>query len=172
MAATIRPLRDDDLVPLEAVARRVKARDNYPVWLPDDDLLGFLTRPTALASWVAEVEGVLAGHVALHPRSSRPVMDCARAAGIGGDIGVIARLLVGPDHRRLGIAADLLAVCHREALSRGLVSILDVVSTSAGAIALYRGAGWVEIGSVTHHLPDGSTVSELVFRGPDCGPGS
>lgn len=165
MPVTIRPLRDDDLVPLEAVARRVKERDNYPVWLPDDDLLRFLTTPVAYAAWVAEVDGAIAGHVALHPRSSRAVMDCARAAGIEGDIGVIARLLVNPDHRRLGLAASLLDRCRREAVARGMVPILDVVSTSAGAIALYRGAGWTEIGSVTHHLPDDLTISELVFRG-------
>ena len=44
----------DDLVEL---ATTVRAVDDYPVYLPDGDLVRFLTRPTPLAAWVAEAAG-------------------------------------------------------------------------------------------------------------------
>jgi hypothetical protein len=40
------------------------------------------------------------------------------------------------------------------------------VAEARKAIALYESAGWTRIGSADMTLPDGTTITELVYRGP------
>jgi len=41
--------------------------------------------------------------------------------------------------------------------------VLDVVESAHAAIALYRSAGWVEVGRTSLSLSDGRELRELVF---------
>lgn len=159
----IRPRAADDLDAVVAIAERVHLHDGYPVYRPPTGLQDFLARPAPLAAWVATDDDTIVGHVALNPSSSQAVMTLARESGIGGDIGVVARLLVDPDRRREGWARQLLDRARDAALGDERVPVLDVVASSAPAIALYRRAGWVELGTVTLTLPDGRELDELVF---------
>lgn len=90
-------------------------------------------------------------------------MQLLRDAGIAGPIGAVARLLVDPGCRRHGVAGDLLQTVRVAAQSQHRTPMIEVVESSHAAIALYRRAGWVEVGRTTLPLPDGRELSELVF---------
>jgi GNAT superfamily N-acetyltransferase len=141
--------------------------DRYPVSLPPD-MRGFLAWPGAYAAWVAEQSGQIVGHVALHPRTSFPVLERAGQA-LGQpleNLAVVARLFVAPSARRGGVAQRLLEVAADEAVTRGLWPVLDVATTLVAAIRLYDACGWTCVGQVTVHLDDGMAVDELVYLGP------
>jgi GNAT superfamily N-acetyltransferase len=163
----IRERRDDDLGDLVDVAARVRALDNYPMFLPDGDFVRFLTRPTPIASWVAVCADQLVGHVALNDTTSRPVMQLVDARRPRLRAAYIARLLVDPRARRSGVGALLLEHARQAAIEAERSPFLDVVDTptAAAAISLYRDAGWDEIGRVNFDLV-GDEIEELVFRGP------
>ncbi|MGH9920395.1 MAG: GNAT family N-acetyltransferase, partial [Nitrososphaerales archaeon] len=127
-----------DLDDLVEVAARVRAVDLYPLYLPDDDLHRFLTRPVPLSAWVAEVDHRVVGHVSLNSESNPQVMKVLRQSGITGDVGVVARLLVEPAARRRGLGALLLEQARSEAEAQGRTPVLDVVASATSAIALYR----------------------------------
>ena len=79
--------------------------------------------------------------------------------------GDVAKLMVSPRARRLGIARRLVAAleaCAREIGLRTLV--LDTVTGSA-ADGLYRELGWVEVGPVPDYalFPDGTPCSTTFF---------
>jgi GNAT superfamily N-acetyltransferase len=152
----------DELVDL---ALRVRAVDGYPLYLPKEGLRRFLTDPSPLAAWVAEDAGRIVGHVAANPRSHRAVMHLLRSAGVDGEVGVIARLLVDPGARRQGTGAKLLDQARSHLVSLELAPVLDVVASSSPAISLYKSTGWIEIGEVTFEVP-GQTIRELVFLAP------
>jgi GNAT superfamily N-acetyltransferase len=157
-----------DMDQLVGVARAVQLGDGYPGRRPLD-LATFLASPDALAAWVAEHDGVIVGHVALH-RQSLPVVMEQGAAFLGreaSELGVVARLLVEPTARRAGIGRALLATAAREARSRGLHPILDVVTSYRAANRLYRACGWRNAGEVTMVFADGTTLQSYVYVGPD-----
>jgi GNAT superfamily N-acetyltransferase len=150
------------------MAGQVHHLDGYPAYLPDGDLPGFLVSDDALGAWVMELDGDVVGHVALHPRTSRPVLELASTSlRLPAErLAVIARLLVAPDARRRGIGRALLDVAAGEARSRGLWPVLDVLTDSAAAIALYEDCGWERAGDVRVSFRDGTTFEEAVFLGP------
>jgi GNAT superfamily N-acetyltransferase len=164
----VRHRRTGDADACEAVARAVHRLDGYPPYLPDD-LRTFILSP-AIDAWVAEVDGTVAGHVALHQRSSDAVMALASAAtGRPAEhLAVVARLAVAPDHRRQGIGRALLHAAAGGARGRALLPVLDVVARFGGAIALYEACGWRRAGEVTLRL-GGKCFTELVFLGPPPG---
>ena len=159
----VRRRTDGDLDPLAALAARVRAADDYPTYLPSGDYRRFLTRPVPLAAWVAELDDRICGHVALNAESSSAVMAVLRDAGIAGAVGVVARLLVDPEVRRQGVARELLQTARAEAVAHQRAPVLDVVDSSHPAVALYRSAGWIEVGRTSLVLPDGRELHELVF---------
>ena len=163
-APTIRPRIDADLDVLVEIANEVRDRDGYPG--KGTDLRSFLSSGDALASWVALVDGAIAGHVALHSESLPVVMDAA-ATVADPPFGVVARLFVSPAARRCGVGRALLDVATDEARSRGLRPILDVVTAYSPAVALYESAGWQSAGEVTMRFADGFTLQSFVFVSPD-----
>ena len=108
---------------------------------------------------MAEWHGHVCGHVALTERSSPAVMAVLRRAGIDGAIGVVARLLVDPDVRRRGVGRALLQTAQSAAVAQHRLAVLDVVGSHRAAVALYRGAGWVELGGAAASLPDGRELT-------------
>jgi GNAT superfamily N-acetyltransferase len=163
----VRERIDADLDDCVRLARVVHEVDRYPMFLRDD-LRRFIEAPDALAAWVAEQDGEIIGHVALRSRSSTTVVAMAsEALELPADrLGVVARLLVSPEHRRHGIARSLLEVACREAYSRGLRPILDVVTHQQAAIALYEKCGWTRAGQVTSRYGDDVVLDEFVYLGP------
>jgi GNAT superfamily N-acetyltransferase len=89
------------------------------------------------------------------------------ATGVdASELGVVARLLVVPAARRMGGGSLLLGAACAGARDLGLTPILDVVTRFHGAIALYEGAGWTQLGEVSVDLPDGTNVDEFVYLAP------
>lgn len=163
----IRARSDDDLDDLVAVAARVHEADGYPLHLPDGDHRRFLTRPPALAAWVAVADGRAIGHAALNETTSRPVMALVADHEPSARPVYVARLLVDPAARRRGVGRALLDEAARAAVASWWTPFLDVVDTpsAAPAIALYRRAGWEQIGRCRFELV-GRELDELVFRAP------
>jgi GNAT superfamily N-acetyltransferase len=159
----VRRRTGDDLATLVQLTALVRATDDYPTYLPDDDYHRFLTRPESLHAWVAEQHGRICGHVALNAQASPGAMQVLRDADIDSPIGAVARLLVDPGFRRQGVAGELLQTVWTTALSQQRTPMIEVVESSHAAIAFYRWAGWVELGRSTLSLPDGRQLSELVF---------
>jgi GNAT superfamily N-acetyltransferase len=163
----IRRRREADLAECVRLAEVVHAQDNYPLRLPGN-IRAFLVSGDAMAAWVAEEDGEVVGHVALHPRSHSEVVHVAsEATGLPEDHhAVIARLLVAPRARRQGVGRGLLDVAAAEARARGLRPVLDVVTAYHGAMRLYEQSGWTRAGQITFRFPDGETVEEFVYLGP------
>ena len=158
---------DADLDACVRLARMTHELDRYPMFLPDD-LRRFIVVPDALAAWVAELDGEIIGHVALRSHSSAAVLTMAsEALKMPPDrLGVIARLLVSPRHRRHGIGRSLLELACGDAQARGLWPILDVVTYQHAAIALYDKCGWSRAGQVTSRFGDDVVLEEFVYLGP------
>ena len=148
---------------LVEVAKRVHESDGYPAYLPDNDFHRFLTRPTALAAWVVEIDGTVAGHVALNSESHPAAMAIVRDAGIGGEVGVVARLLVDPEVRRRGLGARLLEQARAEAARQDRTPVLDVVASATAAIGLYRANGWQELGRCKFEISEHEPIEEIIF---------
>lgn len=164
----VRERRAADEPQLLQIAQLVHELDGYPLYLPDADYRSFLFGHDTLGAWVAEDDGAAVGQVALHPRSSAPVMElAANALGQPPDrLGVVARLLVHPNRRGAGAGTELLRRAAREAVSLGLWPILDVVRDLAGAVRLYEHEGWLRLGAVTVTFRDTVTIEEFVYVAP------
>ena len=167
----IRDRSPEDVAPLAVIAVQTHAHDGYPKYLPED-VGAFIVDGDALCGWVAEVDGEVLGHVALHPRSVPEVMDVALAAtGLRAEqIALLARLLVAPSARGRGIGRALLERATAEATALGRRAVLDVVEEHRDAIALYERCGWTRAGEADWSLSGGRTFHEFVYVSP-VGPG-
>ena len=159
----IRAREPGDLPALVALAARVRRVDGYPLYLPDDDYERFLSRPAALAAFVAIQHGAVIGHVAVNSSTSQTAMHVFDSVCAGREVGVVARLLVDPSARRAGCARALLQTATSAVRVDNRVPVLDVVSSSEAAIALYRAEGWSEVGEIDLELPGLTGVRELLF---------
>jgi predicted N-acetyltransferase YhbS len=163
----IRDRRPDDGAALEAIALETHHRDGYPKYLPAD-LRSFIVENDALRAWVAQRDGEILGHVALHARAAPEVMEIVLSAtGLDEDqVIVLARFLVAPWARRQGIGSALIERATEEAVSMGRRAVLDVVDTHHDAIALYERGGWTRAGRVDWALPGGRPLREFVYLSP------
>ena len=160
----VRPRTDDDLDATERLAFAVHDADGYPVHIPAD-MRNFLVAPDEFTAWVAELDGDVVGHVALHARCSRGSTDVV-SSELGlrpGDYGVVARLLVSPAARRRGIGRKLLDAARSDAVSRQLVPVLEVVTWHEAAISMYEAFGWRRVGQATIQIPDRSPLDVFVY---------
>ncbi len=169
---SVRTRTEADLNACVQLAEVVHRVDGYPPYLPGD-LRSFVASPGVIEAWVAERNGEIVGHVALHGRSSDAVM--ALAAGVTGRppdrLGVVARLFVAPAARRDGVGELLLGTAASAAVELGLWPILDVAAQFDAAIRLYEKCGWRCAGRVTVHFGDATSLDEVVYVAPDPGPG-
>lgn len=164
----IRQRTNDDLEQAVGLAELVHELDGYPRYLPGD-LLSFLASDDALSSWVATAGHELVGHVALHRRTSPQAMALASVATElpPERLAVVARLMVAPTARRAGVGRKLLQQATAEAVDRGLIPILDVVTAHLAAIRLYERCGWSNAGRVVAQFDDGQSLEEFVYLCPD-----
>ena len=85
---------------------------------------------------------------------------------IAGEAEVLT-LAVEPEHRRLGVARALLqAGLDHAAIAGAETAFLEVAADNAGALVLYRKAGFEQVGhrGGYYHRPDGSSADALVLR--------
>lgn len=159
---------ESDLDVCEQLCLDVHQRDGYPRRLPDD-LRRFMAWPNAICAWVAELDGEVVGHVALHASGSPEIMDLtARMTGQPVErFGVVARLLVSPHARRNGLGRSLLLRASGHAVSLGLVPLLEVTTDLQPAIDLYEDSGWLRVGKTSvHWRSTGDVVDEYAYVAP------
>lgn len=163
----IRPRGEGDTNGIVAVARRVAAGDQYPIYDPPEGLAAFFTAPEMVSAWVAEIDGVIVGHVALHSRATDAAMAVVAASEPAAPPVWVSRLVTDPDVRGRGVGSALLERARRGALDRGLAPFLEALDVPGGApaLALYRARGWRELAQVTFELTDDGHT-DVVFAAP------
>jgi GNAT superfamily N-acetyltransferase len=163
----IRPRTDADADALVALLEVVHARDGYPPVFGRSGLRGFLLGPEPIGAWVAEIDGEVVGHVALHDKSLDETMAAVRAElGTADDgVAVVARLFVGPAGRGRRVGEALLAVGAEAARALGRTPILDTWQELRHAIALYDRCGWRRIAAPTAIIA-GKKIETYVYVAP------
>jgi GNAT superfamily N-acetyltransferase len=158
---------DSDVDACVELLSEVRANDGYPAHWPSD-ARRFMSPPYERASWVADDEGTLVGHVSLHVAETDPV--CEAASSVTGlparPLVVIARLLVAPTARRRGIGRQLINLATNAAHCSRQRPVLDVASSLPGAIAFYEAVGWTPAGIVTLTFRTGPPLNSRVYVGP------
>ena len=109
------------------VLAEVHRQDGYPTCWPTNPV-GWLDAPGLLGAWVAEEDGVMAGHIALVAG-----VDDAQLIAVAGrpaaELAMVARLFV--------------SAATQFGSSRGLGLMLEVVNEPGSAArALYERLGW------------------------------
>jgi GNAT superfamily N-acetyltransferase len=142
----IRPRRQSDLDALIDMAELVKRLDGYPPRRPLD-MERFISPPEQSAAWVAEIDGGVVGHAAYSTGANDTVHLAVRHTGMSPrDLAVVARVLVSPTARRIGVGHGLLGTAVHGAHHRGLQPILEVAVHFDAAINLYESADGAEWG--------------------------
>ena len=105
----IRSKTENDAAQCLDLLMQVHESDGYPMYLPED-VPAFITPEYEVAAWVAERDGRIVGHAALHQASVDPTLAAAqRATGLPADrLSVVSRLFTSPALRRAGIGRALL----------------------------------------------------------------
>lgn len=147
---------------------QVHESDGYPLYLPED-VPAFITPEYELAAWVAEVDGRIVGHVALHRASVDPTLAAAqRATGLPTErLAVVSRLFTAPALRRAGIGRALLRCATGQAASRGQRAVLDVGKTLTAPVALYESEGWVRVDSLALPVAPNAVLDLWVYVSPE-----
>lgn len=129
----------------------------------------FVQRESERQAWVAEVDGMLAGHVS-HTVVPDDATGAIWSAGTGLPIdrlGCLSVLFVGPQTTSTGVGGRLLDTAVAEIRGAGLRPVLDVTRTASYAASVYRHRGWRHIGDGRPDwLPDGEPDVEF-FELPD-----
>lgn len=140
----LRPRRPDDLPALLALLQRTHEQDGYPVrqeavsgwWLASDD---------ELWSAVAEQDGRVVGHVALHPPDPGALPLWREATGRDAEgLAMVSRLFT--DRTVPGAGTALLTHAVEQARADGRVPVLQVDPDGA-ASAFYLRRGWQRVGT-------------------------
>lgn len=163
----IRPRTPDDVGPCVAILRRTHQEDGYPTYWPKD-AERFVAPPYERTAWVAELDAVLVGHIALHDAPQDPAYSmAAEAAGVAGDqLVAVGRLFTSGEHRRRGVAERLLDQAVDAAHHERRRPFLNVVQRLTGAVTLYERSGWASLGPLSLTFADGNTLELFVFLGP------
>ncbi len=157
----LRPRRPDDLSALGALLAAQQAETEYPLrWPLPMGVARFLQREGELAAWVAEVDGDVAGHVAVGATDHEDDLTAAVRDAVGhDDTALVTVLFVGRGSTGRGVGGALLDAATDWIRAQGLTPVLDVVPTHARAIDLYTARGWREVGRLrpawlAEHRPD------------------
>ena len=128
----------------------------WPLPMPVED---FIYRAHDEASWVADDEGGVAGHVSVGLVTDDDDGNVfTRALGAPADkLRIVSTLFTSAAARGRGVGSALLTRTENHIVERGLIPVLDVVPAHSTAQALYRRRGWHEIASGRPSwLPDGA----------------
>ncbi|MFE2376942.1 GNAT family N-acetyltransferase [Streptomyces sp. NPDC059398] len=152
MTARIRPRQDADLDACVRILADVHARDRYPLYWPADPA-AWITPDGLLGSWVAELDGEVAGHAVLTPGAEAGTCE-------------VNRLYVSPAARGHRMGELLMCRLTRVARESGLRPLLDVVTTHTSAVALYERLGWTRTATVHAYWSPDPAVMMHQYRGP------
>jgi GNAT superfamily N-acetyltransferase len=166
----IRTKDSGDTAACVRLVTEIHCTDGYPQPLPADPA-AFVTPSYETVAWVAESDGRIIGHVALHHPALDPTLQVAqRVTGLSANrLALVARLLVDPTRRRLGVGRHLLAVATGHAASLGQRAVLDVFRDAGAPIALYEAAGWIRVDALTLAADDGTSLQLWVYLAPTDG---
>jgi ribosomal protein S18 acetylase RimI-like enzyme len=172
---SIRPRRPQDLAPLAEVLAAQRPHSGYPQrWPLPFPVEEFLQRAAELAAWVAELDGVVVGHVAATAVQPGD-MATGWSAGTGRPLTELAEVSVlFVDHGAAGngVGSALLSTAVDFIRSRGQHPVLDVVQETQKAVALYRRRGWEVVGETRPWwLPDDHLPVLLMVLPTDAGDG-
>jgi ribosomal protein S18 acetylase RimI-like enzyme len=168
-ALRVRARRESDLADCVRILAEVHERDGYPVNWPGQPVR-WLSPPSQLASWVAELGGHVVGHLALSsagPDDIAPALWSSGEATRPGGTAVVSRLYVAPAARGHRIGALLMAQAVRQAQRSGLHPVLDVVASDTAAAALYERLGWSLLGVVDRNWGPEQTVTIRSYAAPE-----
>jgi GNAT superfamily N-acetyltransferase len=144
----IRRRRPKDVPACARLLRLVYADGQYPVYWPEAPR-AWQADEEVIGAWIAERHGEMLGHVAIS-RVGLDATSAMRWREITGrspsELGGISRLFVRPKVAGQGIGSALLEVAVTEIRARGLLPVLEVVTASQDAIALYEARGWRLVG--------------------------
>lgn len=155
---TIRRRSAEDIPRLVQGLAAQRALSGYPVrWPLPFPVEDFLVRPSEVAAWVAVDGQDVVGHVALTGVADGWEAD-GWTAGTGlpaSRLAAVSVLFVDPSVTGRGVGGTLLATAVEHAQSLGRTPVLDVVSESTRAVALYQRHGWQVVGQARPPwLPD------------------
>jgi GNAT superfamily N-acetyltransferase len=166
-SAIIRERTPADLPAAADALIEIHRTDGYPVEGVADPI-AWLTGPTLLRAWVAELAGCIVGHVAI----SEPGTDDAapriwrEQSGETTPTLVLGRLFVLPDARGHAVGRRLLEAARDESRTRGTRLTLDVMAKDTAAIALYERLGWRRTGETRHDDGTGHGHPALAYVSP------
>ena len=166
----IRPRVDADVAACVRLMRQTHLGDRYPRFWPAAPE-AFLVDPAEVAAWVAEVDGAVVGHVALHDAAGHVTLPAARrATGRSPDqLAVLARLLVDPTVRGAGLGRGLHDVALAYVADRGQRGVLDVVTDDPALERRYQRWGWVRLEPLTITAHSGDLLDLWVYLAPEPG---
>ena len=149
---TLRGRTAADLPALVSILEAQRPTSGYPVrWPLPFPAEEFIARRTELAAWVAVDPGredAVVGHVALTDVAPGWEAD-GWGAGTGlpaSALAAVSVLFVDPAATGQGVGSTLLDTAVDHARTMGRTPVLDVVSESARAVALYTRHGWQVVG--------------------------
>lgn len=149
------------------ILRRTHQEDGYPTYWPKDPDR-FVAPPYERTAWVAVLDAVLVGHIAVHDASQDPAHSMAAEAA--GDarpqLAAVGRLFTSSEHRRRGVAGSLLDQAVDAAHHDGRRPFLNVVQRLTGAVALYERSGWINLGPLSITFADSNSLELFAFLGP------
>lgn len=155
-----------DLPGCVAVLADTHRRDTYPYRWPDDPT-GWLTPTGLLGAWVAELAGVIVGHVALIRSRGQTTTAWTEYTGRpGGDTAEVSRLCVASTARGRSVGRLLLTAAQTGAAELGRHPILGVLDSSPSAISMYDKAGWLRLSTVDFHHSDGTVAIMYCYAAP------
>lgn len=142
----MRERRAGDLPGLVALLGEQQPTSMYPFrWPLPFPAEEFLVRATEERAWVAEVDGELAGHVAVTVPAGEMADAFARACP-GRALAEVSVLFNGTAFRGTGVGGRLLDTAVAAIRASGRTPALDVLPAHSTAEAVYRRRGWVEVG--------------------------
>ncbi len=152
---TIRDRRPSDVPGLVALLGEQQARSRYPLrWPLPFPAEQFLVRSSEERAWVAEVDGVLAGHVAVTAPEGE-MADAFALACPDRTVAEVSVLFTGTAFRGTGLGGRLLDTAVAAIRGSGRTPALDALPSHSNAVEVYRHRGWVEVGRMRPvWLPD------------------
>lgn len=140
----IRDRQDTDLPALADLLSRQQQQTKYPfVWPFPRPVEEFLKRPSELRAWVAQADGVIAGHIAVTTADDDPIGRSWAAAHHTqvDQLRCVSVFFADVTRSGQGIGSRLLQHATDFALADGY-PVLDVVAAHEKPFNLYRRRGW------------------------------
>lgn len=148
MSLVVRPRLEADVAVLAQVLADQQSGSQYPVrWPLPIPVEEFLVRPGEERAWVAELDGRVVGHVAVHSLGDGLREPFVAALGTA-DLAELAVLFVAADVVGTGVGGRLHDTAVDWIIASGRQPVLDVVPVHARALEVYRHRGWREVGEV------------------------